>query len=202
MKNKILKVITIMVMALLLTACSASDKPAESTDKTADESSDTKQSQDKSTDKEENVQNSYTIDQVTITAEHYSVEPYNDPNGEYTKQISIMFNIKNETDSAFGYIKSWEGRLPDGFKLESLTETQDLDLIQVPSGDSIDDVAYLLADDSANLDEIIATYLFMDYNEDYWKDFGKIVSGEINEEEFKSKYGTPKELTFDLTPTN
>ena len=189
-------------MALLLTACSASDKPAESTDKTADESSDTKQSQDKSTDKEEKVQNSYTIDQITITAEHYSVEPYNDPNGKFTKRISIMFNIKNETDSAFGYVKSWEGRLPDGFKLESLIEAQDFDLIQVPSGGSIDDAAYLLADDSANLDEIIATYSFMDYNEDYWKDFGKIVSGEMNEEEFKSKYGTPKELTFDLTPIN
>ena len=32
MKNKILKVLTILGMALLLTACSASDKPAESTD--------------------------------------------------------------------------------------------------------------------------------------------------------------------------
>ena len=38
-------------MALLLTACSGGNKPAESTDKTADETSDTKQSQDKSTDK-------------------------------------------------------------------------------------------------------------------------------------------------------
>ena len=85
----------------------------------------------------EKVQNSYTIDQITITAEHYSVEPYNDPNGKFTKRISIMFNIKNETDSAFGYVKSWEGRLPDGFKLESLIEAQDLDLIQVPSGGSI-----------------------------------------------------------------
>ena len=98
--------------------------------------------------------NSYTIDGITITANNFSVEPYDDANGTYTKRISVMFNIKNDTDKAFGYIKSCEGRLSDGFKLESWTNIQDLDLKQVPSNGSVDDVAYLLADDSITLDKI------------------------------------------------
>lgn len=147
-----------------------------------------------------NIQNEYSIDGITISANNFKVEPYDDQNGKYTKRILVDFTIKNETDKAFGYSTSWQGKLSDGYKLEPWINISDMDLIQVASNSEKTDTAYLLADDSVKLDKIIATYNFMDYDEDYWDDFGKIMKGEMGEDEYIAKYGEPEELIFELTP--
>lgn len=145
-------------------------------------------------------QNSYTIDGITVTANNFSVEPYEDPNGEYTKKINVYFTFTNDTDSAFGYMVSCEGYLPDGFKLKSWADISDMDLKQIPAHGSIDMTAYLLSDDTVNLNQITVVYPFMDYNEEYWDDFGKIMTGEMGQEEYESKYGNPTELNFQILP--
>lgn len=117
MKKKLLTVTVLLGLSFLFAACSSSNKTVDSSKK-----EDTNKSS-----KADEPKNSYTIDGITITANNFSVEPYDDANGTYTKRISVMFNIKNDTDKAFGYIKSCEGRLSDGFKLESWTNIQDLD---------------------------------------------------------------------------
>lgn len=147
----------------------------------------------------QNAENSYTIDGITITANHFRIEPYEDSEGEYTKKISVDFTIKNDSNKAYGYISAWDGKLPDGYELEGYMEFSNLDLKQVPANSQKTDCAYFLVDDSINPDKIICTYNFMDYNKEYWTDFGKIISGEMNEEEYNKKYGNYKELKFELS---
>ena len=41
------------------------------------------------------------------------------------------------------------------------------------------DTAYFLIDDSIDPAEIKVSYNFMDYGEEYWEDFAKIMSGDM-----------------------
>ena len=147
--------------------------------------------------KNEEVVTSKTIDGITISTDGFTIEPYEDADKEYTKRIVMKFTVKNQTDSAFGYITSWDGRLNDGFKLEGWNDLLTMDLKQVPSGKEKTDTAYFLIDDTINPDEILVSYDFMDYDEEYWKDFGKIISGDMGEEEYNEKYGNCE--TIELT---
>lgn len=148
----------------------------------------------------QNEKNSYTIDGITITSNYFSIDPYNDSEGQYTKKITVDFTIKNDSSKAFGYISSMEGRLPDGYELYgSVLDMSDLDLKQVASGKEITAHAYFLIDDNINPDKIICTYNFMDYDKGYWEDLGKIVMGEMTQEEYTKKYGNYKELEFELS---
>lgn len=143
--------------------------------------------------------NTHTVEGITISTNTFSVEPYEDNQGEYTKRIVMEFTIKNESDSAFGYVTTWEGRLSDGYKLETWADLMSMDLKQVPAGGEKTDTAYFLIDDSIDPDEITATYNFMDYGEEYWADFGKIMTGEMGQDEYMSKYGDFEVLEFAVT---
>lgn len=143
--------------------------------------------------------NSYTIDGITITANYFSIEPYDDSERKYTKKITVDFTIKNDSSKAFGYISAMDGRLPDGYELEkNILDMSDLDLKQVASGKEITAHAYFLTDDSISPDKIICTYNFMDYNKEYWQDLGKIMTGEMSQEDYSKKYGKYKVLEFEL----
>ena len=74
-----------------------------------------------------------------------------------------------------------------------------MDLNQVASGSEKTDKAYFLIDDSIDPDEITVSYNFMDYGEEYWADFGKIMTGEMGQEEYMSKYGNYEVLEFNVT---
>lgn len=143
--------------------------------------------------------NKYTIDGITISVNTFSVEPYEDNSEKYTKRIMMEFTIKNESDSAFGYITSWEGRLNDGYKLESWIDIMSMDLKQVVAGGEKTDTAYFLIDDSVEPNEITVSYNFMDYDEEYWEDFGKIISGQMDQNEYMKKYGDFEVLEFYVT---
>lgn len=143
--------------------------------------------------------NTYEIDGITITAENFSLEEYNDPNGEYAQQAVINFTIKNDTDSAFGYTKMWNASLADGYELKSYVDFQDMDLKQVPANSEKEDTATVLIEADMDVTELEATYSFMDYSAEYWDDFGKAIMGEMTEEEYTEKYGESKNLVFSLT---
>lgn len=147
----------------------------------------------------EELSNSYSIDGITISADSFSIEPYEGGSGEYTRRIVMNFTIKNESDSAFGYITSWSGRLNDGYKLESWMNIMNMDLKQVTAGSEKTDTAYFLIDDSIDPEEIIVSYDFMDYNEEYWEDFGKIMSGQMGQEEYMDKWGDYDTIEFIVT---
>lgn len=144
--------------------------------------------------------NVYTFDGISISAESFTVENFEDPEGIYAKKISVKFIIKNESDSAFGYITSCSGRLSDGYVLESWIDLQDMDLKQVPSNSTKEMTAYFLAEETCDLNQIEVSYPFMDYNEEYWEDLGKAMRGEMQQEEYLKKYGKTKELTFTVFP--
>ena len=148
--------------------------------------------------KSNNIKNSYTIDGITLSANSFSVEPFENVEG-YTKRICVHFTFTNNTDKAFGYIESCDGYLRDGYKLEGWSDIMSMNLKQVPSNSSVEMTAYLLANDSLDLSQINVTYNFMDYNEEYWEDFGKIMSGEMGQEEYTKKYGNYEELNFEVT---
>ena len=143
--------------------------------------------------------NSYTIDGITITAKGFKVEPYNDDSGKYTQRICVSFAFENKTNEAFGYLTSCAGKLSDGYQLETWTDISTLDLNQVPSNSSKDVTMYLLSGDGVDLSKITVTYNFMDYDREYWDDFGLIMSGKMNQQEYEEKYGNVKELKFELT---
>lgn len=143
--------------------------------------------------------NTHTVDGITISVNTFSVEPYEDSQGEYTKRIVMEFTIKNESDSAFGYITAWEGRLSDGYKLKTWVDIMSMDLNQVPAGGEKTDTSYFLIDDSVDPNEITVSYNFMDYGEEYWADFGKIMTGEMGQEEYMRKYGDYEVLEYVIT---
>lgn len=148
---------------------------------------------------EEPLTNSASIDGITITANYFTVEPYESEDG-YTKKITVSATFKNETDKAFGYISSCSGYLKDGFKLQGWSNFSDLTLKQIPSNGSVDTSFYFLANDSVTLDQINLTYDFMDYNEEYWDDFGKIMSGEMTQTDYENKYSDIKEVQLTVLP--
>ena len=142
---------------------------------------------------------SRTIDGITISANSFSIEPYSDNSGTYTKRVVMSFTIKNDTDSAFGYITSWSGKLKDGYVLESWIDLMSMDLKQVASGGEKTDTACFLIDDSIEPDEIIVSYNFMDYGQEYWEDFGKIMTGEMGQDEYMKKWGNYEVIEFNIT---
>lgn len=149
--------------------------------------------------KDEAPKNTYEINGITITAENFSLEEYNDPNGQYAQQAIINFTIKNDTDNAFGYTKMWNASLADGYELKSYVDFQDMDLKQVPAKSEKEDTATVLIEADIDVTEFEATYSFMDYDAEYWDDLGKAIMGQMTEEEYTEKYGEAKNLVFSLT---
>ncbi len=142
--------------------------------------------------------NSYTIDGITVSSDTFSVEPFENAEG-YTKRICVTFNFENNTDKAFGYISSCDGRLSDGYELKGWSDISSMSLNQIPSHSSKEVQMYLLADDTVDLEKINVSYDFMDYDQEYWDDFGKILTGDITQEEYEKKYGNKQELNFEVT---
>ncbi len=149
--------------------------------------------------KDETPKNTYEINGITITAENFSLEEYNDPNGQYAQQAIINFTIKNDTENAFGYTKMWSASLTDGYELKSYVDFQDMDLKQVPAKSEKEDTATVLIEADIDVTELEATYSFMDYDAEYWDDFGKAIMGKMTEEEYTEKYSETKNLVFSLT---
>ncbi len=213
MKKKLLTMLLLSVLAVSAVACGDKD-PSESinSESSEEENSTQPKSEESESSREEETQsdvpeesdqmqesnNTHTVDGITISTGTFSVEPYEDNQGEYTKRIVMEFTIKNESDSAFGYVTTWEGRLSDGYKLKTWADLMSMDLNQVASGSEKTDKAYFLLDDSIDPDEITVSYNFMDYGEEYWEDFGKIVTGEMGEDEYMSKYGDYEVLEFNV----
>lgn len=202
MKKKLLVMLVSISVIVGIVACGGNSENRDSEDSKEEitNSNSENQKEEEKEEKEEETQNSYTIEGITVAATNFSVEPYSDPNGEYTKRIIVNFTFTNDTDKAFGYYAMCEGYLSDGFKLESWGDLSNMKLSQIPSHGSADVTMYLMADDSVTLDKITAIYNFMDYNEEYWEDFGKVMTGEMGQEEYMSKYGNATELKFELTP--
>ncbi len=214
MKKKLLTMLLLTVLSVGIVACgdkdqgeSSNSSPSEEISSTQPESEESESSSKEETQsdvpeessQEQELNNSHTVDGITISVNTFSVEPYEDSQGEYTKRIVMEFTIKNESDSAFGYITAWEGRLSDGYKLETWADIMSMDLNQVASGSEKTYKAYFLIDDSIDPDEITVSYNFMDYGEEYWADFGKIMTGEMGQEEYMSKYGNYEVLEFNVT---
>lgn len=214
MKKKLLIVLLLSVLAVGVVACgdkgqseSSNSQSSEEVSTTQPESVVSEESGEEETqsdvpeesDQMQESDNIHTVDGITISASSFSVEPYEDSQGEYTKRIVMEFTVKNESDTAFGYVTTWEGRLSDGYKLETWTDLMSMDLKQVPAGGEKTDTAYFLIDDSVDPNEITVSYNFMDYGEEYWADFGKIMTGEMGQEEYMSKYGNYEVLEYVIT---
>lgn len=153
-----------------------------------------------------------TVGNVTYEITGVTLEPvkgdrtadnYDDPDGEYFalgsdivkaadyKNIVINYTIHNKSDKAVGYATwAWDFRLPDGYKIETSNNLSDLDLVQVPSKSKEDVVIILPVKADLNVDVLNLEYGYLDYNEEYWDDFGKAITGEITEKEYKNKYKT------------
>ena len=143
--------------------------------------------------------NSYTVDGITVTAKGFEVEPYSDDSGKYTQRVCISLTFENNTNEAFGYLTSCAGKLPDGYQLETWADISTMDLNQIPSNSSKEVTMYLLSGDRVDLSKITVTYDFMDYDREYWDDFGLIMSGKMSQQEYEDKYGDVTELEFELT---
>lgn len=197
------KRLAVMTLCLVMLAGCSSDQDVEDTNTTipSQESEVVKENENEAQvtearRTEESSNSSQTVDGITISVDSFSTEPYEDDQGEYTKRIIMNFTIQNQTDTTHGYITTWSGKLEDGTELKSWTDIMSMDLKQVAPGGSETDTAYFLIDDTVDPDKIIVSYDFQDYGEEYWDDFGKIMSGEMSQEEYTSKYGDYKELVF------
>lgn len=146
--------------------------------------------------------NSHTQDGITITVSGATVEAYEDSEGKYDQKVSMQYEIKNDTDAAFGYTNAaWNAKLADGFKLETFVDMADMDLNQVPSQTKKEATVTFLVENGVAAEQFTAEYSFFDYNEEYWADLGKIMSGEMGQEEYMEKYGDIENniMAFDVT---
>ena len=211
MGKKLVIMLFLSVLAVVLVACgdkgqseSSNSQPSEELSAIQSESEESESSHKEETqidaseelDQIRESDSARTVDGITISADSFSIEPYEDSQGEYTKRIVMEFTVKNESDTAFGYVTTWEGRLSDGYKLKTWADLMSMDLKQVPAGGEKRDTAYFLIDDSVDPNEITVSYNFMDYGEEYWADFGKIMTGEMGQDEYMSKYGDYEVLEF------
>lgn len=112
------------------------------------------------------------------------------------KEIVVSYTIDNVTDAAFGYATlMWEGHLPDGYAVQCDSNLMDLKLMQVPSHGQKKEQLHIYVESSISVSELLLTYHHLDYNEQYFEDFGKIITGEMGQQEYESKY-TPTDLKF------
>lgn len=150
---------------------------------------------------EEN-QNVHEKDGISITAQNFYVDDYNSADGQYTKRIEVDFTIKNDTENHYGYSCQWNGRTADGQELETYVDFMNLDAKFAEAKSEISDTAYFLIDDSVDLSGgIVAVYPFIDYNDEYWEDFGKAIMGQMTEEDWNTKYGDVSYMEFPLSET-
>ncbi len=107
---------------------------------------------------------------------------------DYSKLV-IKYTIENNSDKAIGYTDSaWEATLQDGYKINLLVDLMDLDLKQVQASSYKNETVEAVVEKSLAIEELKLKYNYLDYNQNYWDDFGKIFTGEMNEEQYNEKY--------------
>lgn len=203
-------------LSILLCACS-SPAPSSATDDNVPASTASEPSQPTSEPEPANEAPSQTADGIVYTitkvelkdvvgdrdADNYSVE-----NGDYFamgsdlvkssdwKEIVVSYAIDNTTDAAFGYATiMWEGRLSDGYVVKFDSNLMDFDLMQVPSNGQKEVQVSAYIESSIAVSELQLTYHHLDYSEQFFTDFGKVMAGEMGQKEYESKY-TPTDLEF------
>lgn len=121
--------------------------------------------------------NPLSIDGITIMPLKYASEdrPYSDV---YDKNIIVSYNIKNDTDAPYFYaFTGWHPSLPDGTKLKLLTTVSDMKAQSIsPHSEQTLTLTIQIPKD-VNVSEIAMYYSFMNYDEQYWSDFGGYLSG-------------------------
>lgn len=201
MKKLAISVI-ILVLSISMSACSGDqDKEPEQTPPEATGQEQEDEGEQEGTEpQEEGPVTTQTVDGITISITGISVEPYKDADGEYDRRATLTYKIENSTDKAFGYSSmGWSGKMDDGYVLESWNNIMDMDLMQIPSNSEKEAEAYFLFENGVTVDAFTATYRFMDYNEDFWSDFGKMMTGEFTQDDYNEKYGKNiRELEFDV----
>lgn len=212
MKNKIFLLLLFALIAASISGCAKSEIFVETQPDIVQSKSNDQGEQKNDTKIEEiELKNSQTVDGITIIINGFKIKPYKEfqkenfgssagltyGNGETCSNvIEVSFTVENRTDSGFGYITSFDGTLSDGRPLKPCTDIADMDLHQVDSGYKKTDCAYFNADDIGDPNTINLTYDFMNYNQEYWDDFRKILNGEMSEQEYRNKYSSYKEISF------
>lgn len=198
--KKLLSVLLVITLVLGLSACGGEPEKKEITDKA----------------KNNTQVKSNTIDDVTYEITSARIEPaQGDRNadstvntgGEYImvdgeivkavdyKNVVIVYTITNAKDAAIGYSTlNWNVHLQDGYKLERRADMSEMGLKQIPSGSAQEITLIYPIKADVKVAELVLEYKHLDYNEEYWKDFGKIITGEMTEEEYMNKYDKKAEL--------
>lgn len=149
---------------------------------------------------EDSLENSHEVDGVTVTAKNYYISDYTSSDETYDRMVCVDFVIQNETDAPIGYTTRWNCYTTDNVQLESYFDLFNLDTTFVmPNSEITDTACFLLEKDQEITDELIAVYDFMDYDDEYWKDFGAAIFGQISEDEWFAKYSDVTELNYHLT---
>lgn len=149
---------------------------------------------------EDSLENSQEVDGVTVTAENYYISDYTSSDEMYDRMVCVDFVIQNETNAPIGYTTRWNCYTTDNVQLESYFDLFNLDAtVVMPNSEITDTACFLLEKNQEITDELIAVYDFMDYDDEYWKDFGAAIFGQISEDEWFAKYSNVTELNYHLT---
>lgn len=193
------KLMTLLcIFSLLFTACTK-DSTASTTGTTGSPDPTTNAAPETTTvapveDANTNVQ---VLDGITITITGCQINDYEDQNGQYDRMATMTYTIKNDSEAAFGYSPvGWSAKMADGFVLEPWIDIMKLDLTQVPAGSEKEADVNFLIENGVEVKEFTASYNFMDYSEEYWGDFGKIMTGEMGQQEYEKKYNDFTILDF------
>lgn len=149
---------------------------------------------------EDSFENTHEVNGVTVTAENYYILDYTSSDEMYDRMVYVDFTIQNETDTPIGYSNCWSCFTVDDVQLQTYYDFFNLDTTLVMPNSEISDTAcFLLEKDQEITDELTAIYGFMDYNDEYWSDFGSAIFGQMSEDEWTAKYSDVTELTYHLT---
>lgn len=139
--------------------------------------------------------NPLSIDGITITPLKYTSEDrqYSEV---YEKNLIVSYSIKNDTDAPYYYaFTGWHPSLPDGTKLKLLTTVSDMKAQSISPHSEQTLTLTIQIPKSVNASEIVMYYAFMNYDEQYWNDFGGYLSGSAPATDL-SKYTDKPKMEF------
>ena len=209
MKNKLilLSLIAAMFMCFAFVAC----KDNRDNDNMTNNNSHTG-TQNNNTSEPSVMSHTITEDNVTIsllnakeeeiigTGEYFLFGVENRRIDEY-KKIVVTFKIENKKDEAIGYSQNaWKFEDKNNTPLEHSVEQTAFVYNSIGANDTKEEKIDLYVKKDIDIDKIIATYNYMDYNENYWSEYARYILGDFSKEEYEDMYKT-KELKLSINVT-
>ena len=143
--------------------------------------------------------NRATIDGVTITVLGCEISEYNKIPDVYDRMGKITYHIKNGSDYSYGFSTfGWTCKIKDEYPFGPESSYLDMDLHMLESGEEEIAEYYFIMEKDIEFTELMVEYLFINFDEEFWFTYDKLVKRKISADEYMSKYGKVPIFQFNI----